>query len=132
MIRRPPRSTLFPYTTLFRSHSLLAIQVISRIRKELEVDIVLRAIFEAPTIAELAQRVDETMRTGLKPSEIVQSALPPGANETPLSFSQTRIWFMDQLAPESAAYNIAATVRFTGMLRKEALRRSLNEVVRRH
>ncbi|TMA07591.1 MAG: amino acid adenylation domain-containing protein [Deltaproteobacteria bacterium] len=94
-------------------HSLLAIQVISRIRKEFEVDIALRAIFEAPTIADLAQRVEEAIGTGLKPSEIVPSAPPPGATQAPLSFSQTRIWFMDQLAPESAAYNIAATVRFT-------------------
>ncbi|MGH7833764.1 MAG: non-ribosomal peptide synthetase, partial [Candidatus Binatia bacterium] len=52
--------------------------------------------------------------------------------ELPLSFSQSRIWFMHQLAPKSSAYNIAAPIRFTGKLHKEALRQSLDEMVRRH
>ncbi|MBV9927471.1 MAG: amino acid adenylation domain-containing protein [Acidobacteria bacterium] len=50
----------------------------------------------------------------------------------PLSFAQQRLWFLDQLEPGSAAYNVAAAVRLRGPLDLEAFRRSLNEIVRRH
>jgi len=50
----------------------------------------------------------------------------------PVSFAQQRMWFLHQLEPESAAYNIQAAVRIQGELNVEALERSLNEVVRRH
>ena len=50
----------------------------------------------------------------------------------PLSSAQQRLWFLYQLEPESAAYNIQAEVRIEGKLDHAALERSLNEVVRRH
>ncbi len=106
----------------------------SRIRKELEIEITLRAIFEAPTLVELAHRVEEAGRQSQKAKEIapILTAAAPRASGLPLSYSQARIWFMHQLAPESGAYNVAAPIRFTGVLHKEALKRSLDEVVRRH
>ncbi|HEX5708787.1 MAG TPA: amino acid adenylation domain-containing protein, partial [Pyrinomonadaceae bacterium] len=55
-----------------------------------------------------------------------------GLNLLPLSFAQQRLWFLDQLEPGSAFYNMAVAVRLTGTLDAEALRASLNEVVRRH
>jgi amino acid adenylation domain-containing protein len=113
-------------------HSLIAIQIISRIRKELKVDMPLRAIFEAPTIAEFAQRIEIAKLPALTPGDTALASLAQQRRNIPLSFSQTRIWFMDQLAPESAAYNIVATIRFTGRMEKEALKRSVDEVVRRH
>ncbi|GHH24533.1 non-ribosomal peptide synthetase [Streptomyces rubradiris] len=48
------------------------------------------------------------------------------------SFPQQRMWFLDQLNPGSAAYNIPAAVRVRGPLDVELWRRSLNEIVRRH
>src|SRR5215831_8450157 len=50
----------------------------------------------------------------------------------PVSFAQQRMWFLHQLEPESAAYNIQAAVRIQGNLNVRALEQSLNEVVRRH
>ena len=50
----------------------------------------------------------------------------------PMSFSQQRLWFLDQLEPNSASYNIPAALRLTGRLNVEALKQSLNEIVARH
>src|SRR5215213_4226069 len=50
----------------------------------------------------------------------------------PLSFAQQRLWFIDQLQPDSSAYNMPAALRLTGPLKVDALERCLDEVVRRH
>ena len=113
-------------------HSLLAAQIVSRIRKDLRVEIPLRVIFEAPTVAQFAERVDESLRQSESRAEVASISLSPRGNELPVSQSQARIWYMHQLAPKSAAYSIAAPVRFTGVLHREALTRSLNEMVQRH
>ncbi|HEY7322509.1 MAG TPA: amino acid adenylation domain-containing protein [Candidatus Binatia bacterium] len=112
--------------------SLLALQVISRIRENLGVEIALRVVFEAPTLERLAKRVEKALRDEKAPHrKLVSGSAPPG-NQVPISRSQARIWYMDQLAPDSAAYNIAAPIRFAGAVDKEALARTLNEMVRRH
>ncbi|HEV7857251.1 MAG TPA: condensation domain-containing protein, partial [Pyrinomonadaceae bacterium] len=63
---------------------------------------------------------------------IVEKNLAEEVFIAPLSFAQQRLWFLHQLEPESAAYNIQAEVRIEGKLEHAALERSLNEVVRRH
>jgi hypothetical protein len=50
----------------------------------------------------------------------------------PLSFAQRRLWFVDQLAPKNPFYNVSGEVRFEGRLSVEALKRAINEIVRRH
>ncbi|MEB3980325.1 amino acid adenylation domain-containing protein [Mycobacterium sp. 663a-19] len=50
----------------------------------------------------------------------------------PLSVSQTGLWYVSQLAPDSPAYNELIVIRKTGPLAVEALRRALTEVVARH
>ena len=52
--------------------------------------------------------------------------------ELPLSFAQQRLWFLDQLAPGSAAYNLSGRLRLEGRLDASSLEASLNEIVRRH
>jgi hypothetical protein len=52
--------------------------------------------------------------------------------ELPLSFAQQRLWFLDQLAPGSAAYNLSGRLRLEGPLDASSLEASLNEIVRRH
>ncbi|MFZ6030187.1 MAG: amino acid adenylation domain-containing protein [Chloroflexota bacterium] len=52
--------------------------------------------------------------------------------QAPLSFSQERLWFLDQLEPGSASYNIATALQLVGRLRVDVLQGSLNEIVHRH
>ncbi|HKS72052.1 MAG TPA: condensation domain-containing protein, partial [Terriglobales bacterium] len=61
------------------------------------------------------------------------SELPtPQFYEFPATFQQRRLWFLDQLQPNAASYNVAWSIRITGQLRVEALEQSLSEIVRRH
>ncbi|MEW5926817.1 MAG: amino acid adenylation domain-containing protein, partial [Gemmatimonadota bacterium] len=111
-------------------HSLLATRVVSRVRQVFGVEVPLRALFEAPTVAKLAGRVEEIRRAGAP-------ALPPvvpteRTGALPLSFAQERLWFIDRLEPGSAAYNIPVAWRLGGALDEAALERALGEIVRRH
>ncbi|NLG49703.1 MAG: amino acid adenylation domain-containing protein, partial [Chloroflexi bacterium] len=108
-------------------HSLLATQLMGRIRQTMQVDLPLRTLFEAPTVAALAQRLDGATRRALTP---IQPA--PRDGQAALSYAQQRLWFLDQLEPGSAMYNIPTAVRLRGALDVAALERSLNEIVRRH
>jgi hypothetical protein len=56
----------------------------------------------------------------------------PGGGPAPLSFAQERMWFLQQLEPESVASNLQTSVPLTGPLDRHALERALSEVVRRH
>ena len=112
-------------------HSLLATQVISRLRSALTVDVALRSLFEQPTVAGLAQCVEAALRGGENvPLPPLQQARRDEV--LPLSFAQQRLWFIEQLEPESATYNMPASLRLTGWLDCDALQRTLSEVVRRH
>lgn len=54
------------------------------------------------------------------------------ARKAPLSFAQQRLWFFDQLEPNSALYNVPAVLRLRGPLDANLLERSLTAVVERH
>ncbi|MFL5356884.1 amino acid adenylation domain-containing protein, partial [Archangium sp.] len=113
-------------------HSLLATQVISRIRAGFGVELPLRALFEAPTVAALASRVDSAVRAG-KGMQV--PALVPVARDgapLPVSFSQQRLWFLDQLEPGTPLYNIPAALRLEGSLDVSALERSFAALTERH
>ena len=112
-------------------HSLLATQVISRIRDTFEVELPLRALFEAPTIASLLIHIEKA-RMQADGSAAPPLKRIPRDGELPLSFSQQRLWFLDQLAPDNPFYNIPAAIRLTGSLDIAALENSINEIIRRH
>jgi amino acid adenylation domain-containing protein len=111
-------------------HSLLATRVVSRVSELFGVEVPLRALFEGPTVAELAKAVEEERRRGLPVLPPVVPVERTGA--PPLSFAQERLWFIDRLEPGSTAYNIPAALRLTGALDERALERALGEIVRRH
>lgn len=108
-------------------HSLLATHVVSKVRQQFKVDIALRNLFEARTVARLSEMIEQRSVVDIQTIKPV-----PGIADLPLSFAQQRLWFMDQLESNSAAYNIPLAVRLEGKLDVSALQRSLNEVERRH
>ncbi|HEV7767641.1 MAG TPA: amino acid adenylation domain-containing protein, partial [Thermoanaerobaculia bacterium] len=112
-------------------HSLLATQVVSRLRDRLGVDMPVRVIFERPTVAGLAEWVSEgkLARSDWSMRQIARRTTPGPA---PLSFSQQRLWFLDQLDPDSILYNINDVVHYAGELNVSALENALSELHRRH
>ncbi|HEX6292495.1 MAG TPA: amino acid adenylation domain-containing protein [Herpetosiphonaceae bacterium] len=113
-------------------HSLLATQLVSRVRDALQVDLPLRDVFAAPTMAGMAALI-----TNMRLGTTIQDAAPPlrpvdRAGFLPLSFSQERLWFLHQLTPSSPLYNIPSAVRLTGQLDRVALQRSFDTLVERH
>ena len=52
--------------------------------------------------------------------------------DLPLSFSQERLWFLNQLKPDSSSHNIPLALGITGSLDVPALEQSLNEILQRH
>ena len=75
--------------------------------------------------------LERRLRRGTRPAAAI--APRTGARrQLPLSFAQQRLWFLDRLQPGGSSYNVAAEVRLAGGVDLDALRRALNEVVRRH
>ena len=112
-------------------HSLLATQIISRVREVLQVELALHYIFETPTVADLAKLIEKD--SSEEPSLPLPSIQPISRDgDLPLSFSQERVWFIQQLHPESMAYNFQSALRFKGRLDVGALEQSISEIVLRH
>ncbi|MGA9381054.1 MAG: amino acid adenylation domain-containing protein [Phormidium sp.] len=112
-------------------HSLIATQLMSRLRSHLQVELPLQSLFEAPTVAELAYLIGQLKQQNS------QLALPSifkrkNNSDLPLSYAQTRLWFIDQFEPNSGLYNISAALRLVGMLNVTALEGSFQEIVQRH
>jgi amino acid adenylation domain-containing protein/non-ribosomal peptide synthase protein (TIGR01720 family) len=112
-------------------HSLLATQVVSRLRSAFGVEVPLRALFDAPTVAGLAEHIEAARR---KAHGVEAPPLRPTGRdaELPLSFAQQRLWFFDQLEPGNVFYVLPSAIRLTGNLSVRALEGALAEVFRRH
>ena len=121
-------------------HSLLAMRVMARIRGLFEVELPVRSLFEEPTLAALAGAVERAQGLGPKAgAPVLQRWARPipariGMAQTafPTSFAQQRLWFLDQLEPQTAAYNLARAFRVTGPLDLRTLTQAFQEMVRRH
>ncbi|HXO41670.1 MAG TPA: amino acid adenylation domain-containing protein, partial [Thermoanaerobaculia bacterium] len=139
-------------------HSLQAARLVSRVRRAFDVELPLAALFEAPTVAGLAENIASianpasiassagiasmagmTARlagslagTGVHPAGPEPITPQPRPELPPLSFAQERLWFLDQLEPASATYNIPAALRLTGELAWAPLAGAITAIVGRH
>jgi amino acid adenylation domain-containing protein/thioester reductase-like protein len=111
-------------------HSLLAFQILCRIRDIFQVELPMRHFFEAPTISEIAQSIRQAQQENIGCSVPIQSIGRDG--DLPLSFGQERLWFIDQLVPNHAFYNVPEAFRLRGVLNATILEQSLNEIINRH
>jgi phthiocerol/phenolphthiocerol synthesis type-I polyketide synthase E len=109
--------------------SLLAVQIIARARRS-GLELTPNQLFEHQSIAELASHLAPAPESG-------EATLPPPVRShrdgaVPLSFSQQRLWFLQQLDPDSPVLNLFGAIRLQGSLDVAALEEALNEVRRRH
>ncbi|MDZ8110116.1 MAG: amino acid adenylation domain-containing protein [Nostoc sp. DedQUE12a] len=112
-------------------HSLLATQVMSRVREAFGIEIPLQVLFENPTIANLAEAIAQNQIPENNPQN---QTIPQIDNReaAPLSFAQQRVWFLEQLEPNSRAYIISDAQRLTGQLNIDVLQQALDAIVVHH
>lgn len=122
-----------PDTDFFEAggHSLLAIQVMARVRDALDTALPVRALFEASTLRAFARRVDAARR---ERSGNTVPPVRPGERHgpIPLSRAQRRLWFIDQLDPTGAHHNVAEALELTGALDAAALGQAVDAMRGRH
>ena len=110
-------------------HSILAARVVASIEQQLGANLPLAALFDAPTIAQLADYLRKKGRASTTAPPLRRLSK---REDLPLSFSQQRLWFLNQLEPSTPVYHVPMVLRLEGKLDQEALERSLNDIVRRH
>ena len=108
-------------------HSLQAVQLASRIREVLHVEVPLSQLFAHPELAALAARL-----AAAAPSTLPQIPLVSRESRLRLSLAQQRLWFLSQIEGVGAAYHIRGAVRLSGALNREVLRQALQQIVQRH
>ncbi|HEX2867355.1 MAG TPA: amino acid adenylation domain-containing protein, partial [Ignavibacteriales bacterium] len=107
----------------------------NRLRSGFKENIPVKAVFENPALLDLSMYLLRTY-----PGKFLQKEVPsphaikkaPRNDILPLSYTQERMWFLDQLEPGKAVYNLPIMFRIEGLLNAELLEKSLNEIIRRH
>ncbi|WCS20767.1 condensation domain-containing protein [Mycobacterium marinum] len=109
--------------------SLSAMRLIAAANTTLHTGLRVADVFEAPTITALAHRIATTTTTTQAVPALIAGERPP---RVPLSFAQSRLWFLEQLQGPSAVYNIPVVLHLHGPLDTEALRAALDDLITRH
>jgi amino acid adenylation domain-containing protein len=109
-------------------HSLLAAQLTARINRELKVKLSQRTLFDAPTVARLAEKIQAELSVGAPASDA--PIVSKGQSKAPLSIMQERLWFLEQLHPGRVVYNTPSAHRLRGRLDVATFGRAFAEMVR--
>ncbi|MCL2534896.1 MAG: amino acid adenylation domain-containing protein, partial [Nocardiaceae bacterium] len=109
-------------------NSLVATRLLARVNAEFGVQLGVRELFDAPTVAGLAAAVDASLAGDAVPA-LEASARPA---RIPLSPAQSRMWFLNRFDPRSPAYNVPVALRLTGALDREALAAAVADIIERH
>ena len=114
--------------------SLLATQLISRVREAFKIELPLKVLFESTTIASLACAIEHAIEIKTQSPDAALPEIKSLADDqvAPLSFAQERLWFLDKLEPNSPVYNIPIALRLQGKLDQNALKQSMIHIVQRH
>ncbi len=107
-------------------HSLLAAAVVGRIRAVLGVELAMRVLFEAPSVAALAAQLPAGARAGAPLQR------QPRPARLPLSYAQERMWLLQRLGEANGAYNIPLALHLAGEVDAPALALALNDLIERH
>ncbi len=113
-------------------HSLLATRLLARVRQTWAVDLPLRAVFEAPSLWQMAERLDALLAQPASLSTTPALGPVERCAEMPLSPSQQRLWLVDRLQGGAAAYNMAATLSLDGELDVAVLQATFAALLQRH
>ncbi|MFY1638256.1 amino acid adenylation domain-containing protein [Solwaraspora sp. WMMB335] len=124
------RPVIGPDESFFRAggHSLLAVRLVNRVRTVLGVEVGVRDLFLAPTVAELDRRIAEQDGSADRPALVPA----PRPERVPLSYAQRRLWVLGQWAVANRAYNIPIVLRLDRSPHEPSLRAALADVAARH
>ena len=126
-----PRVGLLDDFFALGGHSLLATQIVSRTRQALDVELPLKALFEASELGAFCAEIERIQAAGEHNRQGVIERVDR-RQAVPLSYSQQRMWVLWQMAPESPAYNVGGMARLGGVLHVDAFERALQALVVRH
>jgi amino acid adenylation domain-containing protein len=112
-------------------HSLLIPRVTSRLNDLFGVALPLRALFDNSKIGELAEIITSLRNVNKAEGELPLAPVPR-TSKLAMTFAQESLWAIDQISPETGAYNISRALRLRGTLNAEALLSSINDIVSRH
>ena len=112
-------------------HSLIAMQVISRLRDALQVEVPVRALFDAPTATELPCYRGNTPGSARWCRD---RPLGPCHNESQCADAvvQKQVWVFDQVLPGSPFFNLPYAIRLPGAPRPGGPGAQLQRDYRRH
>lgn len=111
-------------------HSLLVVQVVSEINKSFCIELPLNSLFEHPSVRELALQVESSLKSGERNKKPIEKY--PKNGLYPLSPSQKRIWFAEQIAPSKTLYSIPQVLEISGVLDVEKFQKAIQAVFQNH
>ncbi len=116
----------------FGLDSMMAIELKFAIETALRVSLPMEDFLQGNSVSELATRILDRKRDIVAVTSISLASASESSSDAALSHGQQALWFLYQLAPKSAAYNVPAAVRIRSALDGTALRRAFEKLVIRH